>query len=161
MRYQVFDRADLLAQVHTVFSILTTGLVALGGIALLVAGIGIVNTMIMTILEQTREIGVMKALGAESGVIRRMFLVETALVGLLGGLGGAALAALSGLAGNAVFHAWLKGQGVTDAPGSLFIMPRALIAGALALAVLVSLLSGALPSRRAVRLQPLDALRYK
>ena len=161
MNYQVYDRADLLTQVHTVFTVLTFGLGAIGGIALLVAAIGIANTLIMTILERTREIGIMKALGAEPGTVRTMFLVETALIGLVGGVVGLALAAAVGVIGNKVFAIWLKGQGVADNVNAIFSMSVELIVGALALAVVVSLLAGALPSRRAVRLQPLDALRYE
>jgi putative ABC transport system permease protein len=161
LNYQVFDRSDLLAQVHTVFAILTAGLGGIGGIALLVAGVGIANTMIMTIMERTREIGIMKALGAEPGMVRRMFLVETALVGLIGGLGGIVLSTFGSVVGNAIFRAWLRSQGVTDAPSSLSLLSLGLIAGSLALAVAVSLIAGAWPSRRAVQLQPLEALRYE
>jgi putative ABC transport system permease protein len=87
--------------------------------------------------------------------------VETALIGLVGGAVGLALAAAVGVVGNRIFTIWLKGQGVTDNVGGIFAMSLELIVGALALAVVVSLLAGALPSRRAVRLQPLDALRYE
>lgn len=161
LNYQVLDRSDLLAQVHTVFAILTAGLGGIGGIALLVAGVGIANTMIMTIMERTREIGIMKALGAEPGMVRRMFLVETALVGLIGGLGGIVLSTFGSVVGNAIFRAWLRSQGVTDAPSSLSLLSLGLIAGSLVLAVAVSLIAGAWPSRRAVQLQPLEALRYE
>jgi putative ABC transport system permease protein len=161
LSYHVVDRSDLLGEVHLVFTILTGGLGAIGGIALLVAAIGIANTMIMTILERTREIGIMKALGAEPGMVRRLFLVETALVGLLGGAIGLVLAALASVAGNAIFHIWLKNAGVTEKVGVLFSIPLQLVVGALVLAVVVSLLAGAWPSRRAVRLQPLEALRYE
>jgi putative ABC transport system permease protein len=161
LSYQVRDRSDLLSEVHLVFTILTGGLGAIGGIALLVAAIGIANTMIMTILERTREIGIMKALGAEPGVVRRLFLMETALVGLLGGAIGLVLAALASVAGNAIFRIWLKNAGVTEKVGALFSIPLQLVVGALVLAVVVSLLAGAWPSRRAVRLQPLEALRYE
>ncbi len=161
MRYRVYDRADLLARVHLAFAVLTGFLGAIGGIALLVAAIGIANTTIMTILERTREIGIMKALGAEPGTVRRLFLVETALVGLIGGGVGLVLAELAGLVANAAFHIWLRGQNVTDPVGNLSVISSGLVVAALVLALLVSLLAGAWPSRRAVRLQPLDALRYE
>jgi putative ABC transport system permease protein len=161
LSYHVVDRSDLLSEVHLVFTILTGGLGAIGGIALLVAAIGIANTMIMTILERTREIGIMKALGAEPSMVRRLFLVETALVGLFGGAVGLVLAALASVAGNAIFRIWLKNAGVTEKIGALFSIPLQLVVGALVLAVVVSLLAGAWPSRRAMRLQPLEALRYE
>jgi len=72
--------------------------------------VGIANTMIMTILERTREIGIMKALGAEPGTVRALFLTETALVGILGGVAGLALAFVSTALGNMVFHHWLASQ---------------------------------------------------
>lgn len=161
MNYQVFARADLLNQVHIVFTVLTAVLGAIGGIALLVAAVGIANTMIMTILERTREIGIMKALGAEPGTVRALFLVETGLVGLLGGVIGLLLAEAASVIGNAGFRIWLRGQGVTDNVGNISSVSPELIAGAVLLAIVVSLLAGALPSRRAVRLQPLDALRFE
>jgi putative ABC transport system permease protein len=160
MSFAVFDRADLLARLHLTFAILTGGLGAIGGIALLVAAVGIANTMIMTILERTREIGIMKALGAEPGTVRRLFLTETALVGLIGGVVGLLLAALASVVGNAIFRIWMTGQGYTP-PGNLFVIAPTLIVGALVLAAAISLIAGAWPSRRAVRLQPLDALRYE
>lgn len=161
LQYLVQDRADLLARVQFLFALLRGGLAAIGGIALLVAAIGIANTLIMTILERTREIGIMMALGTEPGAIRRLFLVETALVGLLGGLAGVALAALGSVAGNVIFGRWLRTQGGSGLGGALFVLSPGLVVGAAVLAVGVSLLAGALPSRRAMRLHPLDALRHE
>ena len=86
--------------------------------------------MIMTILERTREIGIMKALGAEPGMVRRLFLMETALVGLLGGAIGLVLAALASVAGNAIFRIWLRNAGVTEKVGALFSIPLQLVVGA-------------------------------
>ncbi|HET9848223.1 MAG TPA: ABC transporter permease [Candidatus Dormibacteraeota bacterium] len=160
-RFRVQDRADLLAQVHLVFTIITAGLAAVGSIALLVAAIGIANTMIMTVLERTREIGIMKALGAEPGAIRSLFLVESALVGILGGLAGVLFAFGSVLLGNAAFSRFVQNQNPGNTVPDLFIVTPVLIAFGLGLALAISLVGGALPSRRAVRLQPLDALRYE
>jgi ABC-type lipoprotein release transport system permease subunit len=126
-----------------------------------VAAIGIANTRIMTILERTGEIGIVTALGAEPGIVRRLFLVETALVGLLGGAIGLVLAALASVAGNAIVRIWLKNAGVADKIGALFSIPLQLAVRALVLAVVSSLLAGAWPSRRAVHLRPLEALRYE
>jgi putative ABC transport system permease protein len=159
--YATRDRADLLARVQTAYTILKGLLGAVGGIALLVAGVGIANTMIMTILERTREIGIMKALGAEPGTVRRLFLAETSLIGLLGGVAGLALAVVVAAIGNIAFKRWLETQGATGVTGALFVIPPLLAIGAIALAVAISLVAGLWPSRRAVRLQPLEALRYE
>ena len=154
------DRGDLLARIDFFFNIIKGGLGAIGGIALLVATVGIANTMIMTVLERTREIGIMKALGAEPRTIRLLFLTETALNGVIGGVAGLLLAFAASFLLNLGFTRFIQSQGGT-VPGSLFVIPPVLVLGALALAIVVSLIGGALPSRRAVRLQPLDALRYE
>lgn len=154
------DRGDLLARIDFFFNIIKGGLGAIGGIALLVATVGIANTMIMTVLERTREIGIMKALGAEPRTIRLLFLTETALNGVIGGVAGVLLAFAASFLLNLGFTKFIQGQGGT-VPGSLFVIPPLLVVEALALAIAVSLVGGALPSRRAVRLQPLDALRYE
>lgn len=154
-------RADLLKRLDTFFLILQGGLGTIGGIALLVAAVGIANTMITTVLERTREIGIMKALGAEPGTIRLMFLAETALVGLLGGVAGLVLSFAGGAVGQLIFVRVIQSQNPGFNPGSLFLFPIQLLLAGLGLAIGVSLLGGAFPSRRASRLQPLDALRYE
>lgn len=154
-------RSDLLNRLDTFFLLLQAGLGTMGGIALLVAAVGIANTMITTVLERTREIGIMKALGAEPGTIRLMFLAETALVGLVGGVLGLLLSFLGGLVGQQVFVRVIQSQSPGFDPGVLFLFPAQLLLAGVLLAVLVSLLGGALPSRRAARLEPLDALRYE
>ena len=154
-------RADLLKRLDLFFLILQGGLGTIGGIALIVAAVGIANTMITTVLERTREIGIMKALGAEPRTIRLMFLAETALVGLLGGIFGLLLSFLGGAIGQFIFVRLIQSQNPGFNPGTLFIFPVQLLLAGLALAVGVSLLGGAFPSRRAARLQPLDALRYE
>ncbi len=159
--YAVRDEAAQLAEIHTAYTILKALLATVGGIALLVAAVGIANTLIMTILERTREIGIMKALGAEPSTMRRLFLVETGLIGLIGGLAGLALASLAGVAGNAIFKAWLSSQSAGDVPATLFLIPPILAGGAVLFAVVMSLAAGFFPSQRAVRLQPLEALRYE
>ena len=159
--YAAQTRADLLKRLDTFFLILQGGLGTIGGIALIVAAVGIANTMITTVLERTREIGIMKALGAEPGTIRLMFLAETALVGLLGGVVGLLLSFLGGAIGQQIFVRVIQSQNPGFNPGSLFLFPIQLLLAGLGLAIGVSLLGGALPSRRAARLQPLDALRYE
>ena len=116
--------------------------------------------MIMTVLERTREIGIMKALGAEPRTIRMLFLTETALNGVIGGVAGLVMAFAASFLLNLGFTRFIESQG-GSVPGPLFVIPPLLVLGALALAIAVSLIGGALPSRRAVRLQPLDALRYE
>jgi putative ABC transport system permease protein len=159
--YLAQTRADLLKRLDLFFLILQGGLGTIGGIALVVAAVGIANTMITTVLERTREIGIMKALGAEPGTIRLMFLAETALVGLLGGVAGLLLSFAGGAIGQLIFVRLVQSQNPGFDPGHLFLFPVQLLLAGLGLAIGVSLLGGAFPSRRAARLQPLDALRYE
>src|SRR4030095_13056415 len=103
---------DQLEQLRTVFLIINAALGLLGGISLLVASFGIANTMSMSILERTREIGIMKAIGAEDREIKLIFFVEAGVIGLTGGVAGALLAwGIDGVADSLADRFILKSQG--------------------------------------------------
>jgi putative ABC transport system permease protein len=125
---------------------------------LTVASLGIINTMVMSILERTREIGIMKAIGGSDGDVRRIFLVEASAIGLLGGITGILLGWLVGRIINFGANYYIVQQGGT--PGNLFSLPVWLIAGALGFSLVVSLAAGVFPARRAARLDPIHALRH-
>ena len=158
-----FDSATLqmlLDQVNRIFSIMQVMLSSIGLLALFVASIGIVNTMIMAIYERTREIGILKALGSSNGDVLRLFMVEAGLIGLLGGIVGVILGWLLGLALNAVILAYLKDQQVPiDAP--FFVVTPELVLAAILFATLVGIVAGLYPAFRAARLDPLAALRHE
>jgi len=140
------------------FVILQVLLAAVGSVALVVAGLGILNTLVVAVLERTTEIGIYKAIGASDGDIRTIFLVESVLVGAAGGLGGLALGrAVSWLLGVFV-NAYAAGQGV-EAKVAIFHFPGWVLGGALLFAVGVSILGGLYPASRAARVDPIDALR--
>ena len=126
----------------------------LAGFSLLVAAIGIANTMIMSIYERTREIGVMKVIGAEIKDIRIMFLLEAGMIGLLGGIMGVALS-FAGSWGFNHFAAGAMGTG-----SKLSVIPLWLVLVALAFSILVGVVFGFLPANRAVKISALEAIKH-
>jgi putative ABC transport system permease protein len=156
--YTVFSASDALAGARNAFIILDIVLGLVGSIALAVSSLGIVNTMVMSILERTREIGIMKAIGAGNRDIRRIFLLEASAIGLLGGALGIALGWLVGKAINLGANLYIQNQGGT--PGTIFSLPLWLVAGSIGFSILVSLAAGIYPAARAARLDPIQALRH-
>jgi putative ABC transport system permease protein len=137
--------SDALAAQAAADETLITLLLALGGVALLVGGIGVANTMVIAVLERRSEIGLRRALGATRAHIRAQFLGESVLLGGLGGIGGALLGGLV-TAGFAASRDWP------------FALPVWVLAGAAAATVLVGAVAGAYPAARAARMSPTAAL---
>jgi len=140
--------------------VMETMLGSIGGLALFVAAIGIANTMIMAVYERTREIGILKAVGASPGDIRRLFVAEASLIGLVGGVAGTVGGWLLGLGLNAAFLAYLRWQEM-PVEDTFFVVTGWLVALAMGFATVVGLLAGLYPAARAARLDPLEALRYE
>jgi len=154
-----FSIVDELEQLRTVFLILDSVLGLLGGISLLVASFGIANTMIMSILERTREIGIMKAIGAEDREIKLIFFVEAAVIGLTGGvLGTLAAWVVDGIANRLAYRFVLKPQGASFV--DFFSLPPWLSGSAILFAVVISILAALYPAARAARIDPVRALRH-
>ena len=154
-----FSIVDQMDQIRTLFLIIDSVLGLLGGISLLVASFGIANTMIMSILERTREIGIMKAIGAEDREIKLIFFVEAAVIGLAGGVLGTLLAwAIDGVANRAAYRFILKPQGASFV--DFFSLPPYLSIGAILFALIVSILAALYPAIRAARVDPVRALRH-
>ncbi|HEX8131315.1 MAG TPA: ABC transporter permease [Pyrinomonadaceae bacterium] len=154
-----FSFVDEFKQIRSIFLIINSALALLGGISLLVASLGIANTMLMSTIERTREIGIMKAIGAEDREIKQIFFVEASVIGLVGGIVGALLAwGLDELANRLAYRYILKPQGVDYL--EFFWLPPYLWLGALALALLVSVLAALYPAARAARIDPVTALRH-
>ena len=156
--FGAFSVADALEGAKRAFLILDIVLGLIGSIALAVSSLGIVNTMVMSILERTREISVMKAIGGSDGDIRRIFLVEASAIGLMGGVGGVALGWLVGRIINFGANVYIKNQGGDG--GNLFAVPLWLVAVSIGFSILVSLLAGSYPAARAAKLNPMQALRH-
>ena len=152
--FEIQTSAQLLETFSAVFLIVQVVLIGIAAISLLVGGIGIMNTMYTSVLQRTRDIGIMKAIGAKNSDILLIFLIESGILGLVGGAVGILIGvALSKLVEFASFQ-----SGIT-----LFqaYFPWYLIVGALAFSFIVGVLSGILPARQASKLKPVDALRYE
>ena len=152
--FSVTTPQDVLEALTSILGVVQGIVVGLASIALLVGGIGIMNTMYMSINERTQEIGVLKAIGASKRQIRMLFLIESGLIGFIGGLIGILIGV--GIS-EIVVYAASEFSPVAIARG----YSLGLITGALGFATLLGLISGYLPSRRASNLDPADALRYE
>lgn len=154
--YTVTTIKDLIDQIDKIFLLFQAVLVLIGSIGLLVSSLGIINTMTISLLERTHEIGIMKAIGASSRDIKRLYFMESGLIGFFGGGLGIAAAVLLSNFFNYVFSLFASksGQHLT-----LFIVPVNFSILVLVFSILVSLFSGVYPARRAQKLSPMDALR--
>jgi putative ABC transport system permease protein len=145
--YSITTQEDVLQISEDISSMIQMALVAIAGISLLVGGIGIANVMLVTVSERTREIGVMKAVGAKNRQVLIAFLFEAGFIGLLGGLLGLGLAALG---------TFTMVPMLFDVPGAL---PIQWVVIAIGISLAISILSGLYPAVRASRMDPVEALR--
>ena len=155
--FGVVSAVDMINQINVIFLVIEAFLACIGAIGLVVSLFGIANTMAMAVLERTREIGVLKALGARDRDVGRIFLMEAAAIGALGGSTGLLLAWVLGRLLNVVSRAAFE---IPDRV-SLFHVTWWLAAGSVAFAVLVSVVAGTLPARRAAKMEPVAALRFE
>lgn len=159
MGFAAFSLLDATRDLRLVFAVFDLLLGIFGSLALVVASLGIVNTLVMAILERRREIGVFKALGAADRDIRRLFFAEAGTMGLLGGACGVALGWLIGRGINLGTNIYLARRAL---PGvTISLVPVWMAASAIAFSVAVSLLAGMYPAARAAQLDPIEALRYE
>ena len=159
MGYSTFSLLDATDNLRIVFAVFDLLLGIFGSLALVVASLGIINTLVMAILERRREIGVLKALGAADRDIRRLFFVEAGVMGLLGGIFGVALGWTIGRAMNFGANLYLHRRSLPAT--NLATVPWWLVAAAIAFSVGVSLAAGIYPASRAAQLDPVEALRYE
>lgn len=144
--FSVVDQSQILDTINEILGILTIGLGGIASISLVVGGIGIMNIMLVSVTERTREIGLRKALGATPNLILLQFLVEAAILSILGGLIGLVIAYFGTLAMQIYFPAKVTTSAVIMAFG---------------VSTAVGLIFGAAPARRASQLSPIEALRYE
>ena len=157
--FGAFSLLDASKSLRIFFSVFDLLLGIFGSLALAVATLGIINTLVMAILERRREIGVLKALGAADSDVKQLFFVEAGVMGLAGGVLGVFFGWVIGAVLTFATNVYLRRQ---DLPGvEIFAIPWWLISGAIGFAVLVSLIAGLYPASRAAKLNPVDALRYE
>jgi putative ABC transport system permease protein len=162
--FQTYTPQSFVEGINNFYLVLQVIFGGVGAIALLVAAIGIANTMAMAILERTREIGLMKAVGATNRDVLSIFLGEAAGIGLLGGLGGVLIGWLAGQGINVIALVYLANQSAETGglpPSVAVYTPFWLPVFALVFSVLIGLLSGLYPALRAATMIPVNALKYE
>jgi putative ABC transport system permease protein len=159
MGFNAFSLLDASKSLRTFFTVFDSLLGIFGCLALAVATLGIVNTLVMAILERRREIGVLKALGAADADVQQLFFLEAGVMGFFGGVFGVLFGWLLGRAVTFGTNVYLQRQNLN--PIELSSVPPWLVFSALAFAILVSLAAGLYPASRAAKLNPVDALRYE
>jgi putative ABC transport system permease protein len=159
MGFRAFSLLDASKSLRIFFTVFDLLVGIFGSLALAVATLGIVNTLVMAILERRREIGVLKALGASDSDVQQLFFVEAGVMGLLGGILGVCFGWILGRAMTYGTNFYLHRQNLN--PIELTAVPWWLALVALVIAVLVSLAAGLYPASRAAKLNPVDALRYE
>lgn len=157
--FSVSSPAEMQETMQETMSTMRLFLGAIAAISLLVGAIGIANTMFTSVLEKTKEIGIMKAIGAKNKDILMIYLINSGLIGLVGGLGGIILGIIgSGFIGYLTSSS--SDMGLTRMFGSTSISAELLI-GALFFSIIIGMIAGIIPAYRASRLKPVDALRYE
>ncbi|MBO5666814.1 MAG: FtsX-like permease family protein, partial [Firmicutes bacterium] len=158
MGYHTYSPTDFLNAMQDTANMIQMVLGGIGGISLFVAALGITNTMIMSIYERTREIGVMKVIGANLKDIRKMFLIEAGLIGFGGGIIGLVVSFVISFLMNHVLVGVL-GSVIGMVGSKISIIPWYVALGALAFATFVGVVAGYGPARRAMNLSALESLR--
>ena len=159
MGFNAFSLLDASKSLRTFFTVFDSLLGIFGCLALAVSTLGIVNTLVMAILERRREIGVLKALGAADSDVQKLFFVEAGVMGFFGGVFGVLFGWLLGRAVTFGTNIYLARQNLN--PIELSSVPWWLVISALFFGIVVSLAAGLYPASRAAKLNPVDALRYE
>jgi putative ABC transport system permease protein len=146
--FQVFSQQEAIETSGEITGVITTFLAIVAGISLLVGGIGIMNIMLVTVTERTREIGIRKAVGGTNDAVMAQFLIESLVLSLSGGLIG-------------ILLGWLGAGAISRLMGIVSVVSLQILAMATGISVLVGVVFGVYPAMRAARLNPIDALRYE
>jgi putative ABC transport system permease protein len=153
------DAQSFIKSQLAIFNIVGYVLGGIGGIALVVAAVGVVNTMVMAILERTREIGVMRAVGAKRSTVSRLFTIEASVLGFLGGIIGLGIGYVLILIANPIINKQLQVNSIKTT--NIINLPPWLILSVIAVTTVIGMLAGLYPARRAAKLDPVEALHYE
>jgi putative ABC transport system permease protein len=157
--YKASSLLDNMKEIKQVFIIMDSILGAIGIMALFISTLGLVNTLIMSIYERTKEIGILKSLGARDKLVRRLFLTEAASIGLIGAIIGIPLGwTVTKIADIILFRTLFTD---IDEEIVLFSFPWYLILGSIAFSVFFSIIAGMYPARRAAKIDPVQAIRHE
>ncbi|MFJ7408380.1 MULTISPECIES: ABC transporter permease [unclassified Lysinibacillus] len=163
--YNVYSVTEQLDQMDVFFLVLKIGLIFVGTIAVLIASIGIFNTMTMAVTERTREIGVLKAIGASPKLIQRLFLMESTFIGIFGTIIAVVISYAISFTANAILPLILKAATGEDTFGSsditFSLIPWQLVIIASAISIGVAMISGYRPARKATKIDVIQALRQE
>ncbi|AJD89896.1 hypothetical protein JMA_05790 [Jeotgalibacillus malaysiensis] len=159
--YFVYSIVSEMGQINTLFNIAKAGLIFIGTIAILIASIGIFNTMTMAVTERAPDIGIMKAIGASPKVIKRIFLLESTYIGLVGALIGIAVSYVISIGVNIALPMILEAAFEEELPAGLQFssIPFSLVLIAVVICIAVTMLSGLRPAKRATEIDVLKAMR--
>ncbi|MFC7685368.1 ABC transporter permease [Ureibacillus sp. GCM10028918] len=163
--YQVYSQVEQLEELDMFFLIFKIGLIFIGTIAILIASIGIFNTMTMAVTERTREIGVLKAIGASPSLIQRLFLMESTFIGILGTLLAIIVSYAISFAANAILpyvvSFALSDEDLSNYELTFSLIPWSLVVIAGGISLAVAILSGLRPARNATKIEVIQALRQE
>jgi putative ABC transport system permease protein len=159
MEFKASTVKDTVDQVNSFFQVFQIILVCVGMISVIVATFGIFNTMTISLIEKTREVGLMKILGVHRVHIRRIFMTESLIIGFAGGFMGVITSLAIGQSINYAIQTMAISSG--NVVVAIMYFPILLVPFTMVVAVLISLLAGLYPAHRTTRISPLDALRYE
>ena len=151
---------DFIERERLTYLLIFGGMTCVAGVALLVASLGIANTMLMSVLERRREIGIMKAVGATNWQLQALFLIEGALIGTVGGSLGLLLAWGASIPGDAWVRSMVLRDMKIDLKGSIFAFPGWIGATVVLFTVAVTIIAAFYPARHAAKVDPVTALRH-
>jgi ABC-type antimicrobial peptide transport system permease subunit len=156
--FQTSSLADTIIEIDNIFKFLNFILIGFGGIGMIVAILGMFNTLTISLLERTKEIGLMMALGARRSDMRRLFMYDAVIISFAGALSGIFIAVITGRIVNWVVNIGAASRGVSE-PFEMFAAPAWMTCAVILVTVLVGLVVVYYPSRRAEKINPIDALR--